>query len=247
VSKASHYEDDPLSPFYEDDLVTLYHGDAREVLPWLDYDVDLVLTDPPYPRQFLGLYETLGKESERLLVDGGSLVSLCGTHQLPDVLDIFRATTLRYWWTTAMVHDEQGRLPGKWVVAGWKPALWFVKGGRNNERWILDCRNPKDNSKKLHPWQQPESWCASWIDALTPSGGVVLDPFAGSGTSLRAAKNLGRRAIGIELDERTCEIAALRLAQDVLTFPPQGRHGRGCLCTPCRAEDWDEIEAGLAH
>lgn len=206
------------APYYQDDFVTLYCGDAREVLAHLPIGVDLLLTDPPYAWEFIELYGVLGSQAKRLLVDGGSLVSLCGTHQLPDVLDLLREAGLRYWWTTSMVHDEQGRLPGKWVVSGWKPGVWFVKGSRSNERWVLDCRNPKDNSKNLHPWQQPESWFASWIEALVPMDGLVLDPFAGSGTTLRAAKNLGRRAIGIEIDEHSCEIAAQRCAQEVMEF-----------------------------
>lgn len=206
-----------MKPYYEDGFVTLYCGDARDVLEYIpEAQADLVLTDPPYPREFLGLYEALATHSKRILRDDGSLVSLCGTHQLPDVLDIFRQAGLRYWWTTSMVHDEQGKLPGKWVVSGWKPGVWFVKGSRGNKRWVLDCRNPKDVSKKLHPWQQPESWFASWVDALVPAEGLVIDPFAGSGTTLSAAKRLGRRVIGVEIDELSCEIAALRCSQEVL-------------------------------
>lgn len=67
-----------------------------------------------------------------------------------------------------------------------------------------------------HPTSKPLAMVEDWIEKFTDRGAMVLDPFAGSGTTLRAAKNLGRQAIGVELEERYCEIIAKRLAQDVL-------------------------------
>ena len=77
---------------------------------------------------------------------------------------------------------------------------------------VVNANNP--GKPRLHPTEKPISLMTQIIDTMPP--GVILDPFMGSGTTLRAAKDLGRRAIGIEIDERYCEIAVRRLAQGVL-------------------------------
>jgi site-specific DNA-methyltransferase (adenine-specific) len=103
--------------------------------------------------------------------------------------------------------------------------LWFVKGETwkwNQEAvgWGTVWNIPCDQGKgKEHPVAYPEEIPARAIAAVTDSGDLVLDPFMGSGTTLRAAKDLGRRAIGIEIEEKYCEIAAKRLSQEVLEFP----------------------------
>jgi site-specific DNA-methyltransferase (adenine-specific) len=72
--------------------------------------------------------------------------------------------------------------------------------------------------KSLHEWGQPVQWFEHWAERLTIPSEVVLDPFMGAGTTLRAAKNLHRCAIGIEIEERYCEIAARRMGQEVMDF-----------------------------
>lgn len=204
------------APYYQDDSVTLYHGDARELLSQLP-TCSLVLTDPPYPAEFQDVWHPLGRDSEAILVPGGSLVTLCGHFQVPFVAnELSRA--LRYWWIGGMYYDGSTpeKLPGKWVNIHWKPALWFIKGQRRDKRCPIDMVACRASDKGFHEWGQPLDWFTRWIGWLTDPGELVIDPFAGGGTTLRAAKDAGRRAIGIELDERTCEIAATRLSQEVL-------------------------------
>lgn len=215
-----------MDPYYQDDLVTLYHGNCVEILPKLTAaSVDLVLTDPPYPAEFDHLYADMAHAVMPLLRPGASVVSLCGHYQIPLVLDSFTAAGLRYWWLGGMRHDSIARLPGKWVSVRWKPAVWFVNGRRrkgdtNTPIDLMDgVVQNKRGDKRFHQWGQPVSWFAHWITALAPDRDhVVLDPFAGSGTTLVAAKQFGCRCVGIELDESHCETAARRLMQDSLPF-----------------------------
>lgn len=116
----------------------------------------------------------------------------------------------------------------KFVVRAIEMAVWqtngggwvFNAGGYRPNVWdgpILNgytCENTDE--KRLHPTQKPEWLMRDWIGLFTDPGETILDPFMGSGTTLRAAKDLGRKAIGIELEERWCEVAAKRLAQGVL-------------------------------
>jgi site-specific DNA-methyltransferase (adenine-specific) len=205
------------SPYYSDDLVTIYNADAADVLPTLTAgSVSMVLADPPYPAEFQHLYALMGVESSRLLKHGGHLVTLCGHHQVPAVIRDLEPH-LRYWWIGGMRHTSQKRLPGKWVAVAWKPALWYVKDRRLSE----DVSCPVDlmtgsKDKDHHEWGQGISWSEHWIDRLTKPGDLILDPFMGAGTNIVAARNLGRRVIGIELEERHCATTVARLGQDVL-------------------------------
>jgi len=96
-----------------------------------------------------------------------------------------------------------------------------VDGGPRLARSVLHVRSC--HGEAVHPTQKPVGIVAPLVSYSAPAGGVVLDPFMGSGTTLRAAKDLGRKAIGIEIEERYCEIAAKRLAQEVLDFEGAAR------------------------
>lgn len=207
-----------MTPYYDDGQITIYHGDCREVLPALTEPVDLVLTDPPYPEKYQHLYGEMAKAVYPLMNDGASLVSLCGHFQVPDVCQAFTDAGLRYWWLAGMRHDSLARFPGKWVTVRWKPAVWFVKNRRRpgDTNTPIDMFDGARGDKRFHEWGQPTNWFRHWIDLMCPPEGVVIDPFMGAGTTLRAAMDCGRRAIGIELEERYCEAAVSRLGQQVL-------------------------------
>lgn len=207
-----------MTPYFERDGIRIYLGDSREILSGLpDESVDLVLTDPPYPAAFLPLYATLAQESARLLKPGGSLVTLCGHYQVPDVLDLIRPH-LRYWWIGGLRHRTVQNLAGKWVGVAFKPALWFVKGGRRSGDTACptDMLDDRYGDKRFHHWGQNEHWFAHWIATMCPADGMVLDPFLGGGTTTAAAYKLGRRCVGIDNIEANCETAARRLSQMVL-------------------------------
>jgi len=208
-----------VTPYYSDDLVTIYHGASADVMPRLaDESVDLVLTDPPYAHEFDHIWGDLAATAPRLMRGGSSLFAYCGHQQLPVVLASL-GVSLRFHWL-CIQPNAGGITPllhGLGVKVNFKPVAWFTKGARADRKVILDDdlgRIGKDWAKRLHAWAQPI--CPAPIVKLTDEGGTILDPFLGSGTTLVAAKLLGRKAIGIEIEERYCEIAATRCSQEVL-------------------------------
>jgi DNA modification methylase len=223
-----------VKPYYSDAYVTLYHGDCREVLPSLAFDA--VLTDPPYGID----YDTNSQRFTRRAspwwhnVDS-SLVSnkprVSGDRKPFDPAPLIHVPAVL--WGANHYAD---RLPtsGGWLVwdkrlgaedmaeKGWplseaELAWTNVRGSIRVYRnlWAGLLRSA-EKGEHYHPTQKPLDlmrWCLGFLPE-----GVVCDPYVGSGTTLRAAKDLGRKAIGIEIEERYCEIAARRMAQEVLAL-----------------------------
>jgi site-specific DNA-methyltransferase (adenine-specific) len=197
-----------MKPYYQDESVTIYNADCREVLPTLD-KVDLVLTDPPY-----GLGKKWGggggsgwqPRTERHNWDATPL-----EQSLIDSVCTF-ATAVIIW------GGNYFTLP---ISRGWlvwnKPERGFSLAEAeiawtNIDTVIRVYDAHRSDTGRAHPTQKPVAlmrWCIEFF----PDAQTILDPFMGSGTTLRAAKDLNRKAIGIELEERYCEIAANRMAQ----------------------------------
>ncbi len=209
-----------MRPYYRDDLVTIYHGSAAEVMDGMNAgSVDFVFTDPPYPKEFDAVWDDLGIGAMHVLRDGGHLLTLLGHYQVPRVIDALRDAGLDYRWLCILPNQNQPIMHGWNVKVCFKPILWFTKGrGAVTPRLMVDNLTARRGSfataKNAHIWGQPVM--AEPILALTDPMDTILDPFAGSGTTLVAAKDMGRRAIGIEMDEAHCEMAANRCRQDVL-------------------------------
>lgn len=196
------------------DAVTLYEGDCLDVLPTLEPGiVDSVITDPPYPDEFSHLWEPLAKESARLLHRGGSLLTLLGHYQLEKVMADFTGH-LRFWWIAGMPQNGRTHMVGKMVSAAWKPALWYVKETLRRDIGKMPCDMfpSRNDGKDFHEWQQSVGWFRHWASRLTMPGEVILDPFAGSGTTGVAAAIEGRKCILIEKDPKYCDIIRRRIA-----------------------------------
>lgn len=212
-------------PYYHDERsgITIYHGDCREILPHLP-KVDLVLTDPPYGTDFdyysngrggkLAKQQDYGAKDwnkkrpsddivELTIKSGTSAIIFGGNHFLLEPS------------TCWLVWDKDNS--GNWgdCELAWtnlKKSIRMIK-----HRWngMLQ-EDMKNKEQRYHPTQKPVPVMAWSITQAPDNVQTVLDPFMGSGTTLRAAKDLGRKAIGIEIEEKYCEIAAKRLAQEVL-------------------------------
>jgi DNA modification methylase len=209
-----------MRPYYADALVTLYHGDCREALAWLQADV--LLTDPPYgiaynsghggtlPRSIAGDEDTTLRDWA--LASWGERPALVfGTWRRP------RPASARM----LLVWDTKGALGMGDLSLPWKPAhqeVYVLGSGFAGHRGTDVLSHAPVQSMaangRVHPHEKPLGLLSDLISKCPP--GVIADPFAGSGSTLRAAKDLGRRAIGIEIEERYCEVAAKRLAQEVL-------------------------------
>ena len=224
-----------MKPYYEHAGITIYHGDCREIMPALDR-ADLLLTDPPYG---VNLGKHVGSTDRRFahLHEGGY-------ESYVDSPDNF-ATTVVPAVTLALSNCRRGMVwsvpPSMWLLpvprviggvylphsvgrSSWgfsslAHCLLYgiaadIENGCKNTA-IRSCPQPDPNG---HPTPKPLEWMKWAVSLGSLEGEMILDPFLGSGTTLRAAKDLGRRAIGIEIEEKYCEIAAKRLSQEVLEF-----------------------------
>ena len=229
-----------MTPYFQDDAVTIYHGDCREIVPTLGR-FDLLLTDPPYGiacgidgkrtderrKSKLGITDTgikvYGKSAAPKTDYGFSdwdVVPL----ELPEIESMILTSTKAIVWG-----GNYYALPpcGGWLF--WdkqNDGNCFADGelAWNNlgcpvriKRHLWNGMLRVGRETRLHPTQKPLA-LMNWCIGLAGDVQTILDPFAGSGTTGRAAKDLGRKAVLIEREERYCEIAARRMGQGVLDF-----------------------------
>lgn len=219
-----------MKPYYQDSAVTIYHGDCREIIPTLP-KVDLMLTDPPYEvragygggefgsRDHLvntGGFTDMGVDYG-FLDDFANWFCFCSRNQLQALL---KKTNRKDRWNL-LTWCKPNPVPTccnkylpdvEFIVHG------FCKGRLFGEMEVKSSFlvEPCGNKVTDHPNEKPENLILKLVTLGSLEGETILDPFMGSGTTLRAAKDLGRKAIGIEIEERYCEIAARRMAQEVL-------------------------------
>ncbi len=212
------------APYYQDDSVTLYHGDALDVFPVIaNTSVGIVALDPPYamvPNAKAGaddgaagtsgapvrLLCELLRHTRRVLVDGGIAPLICDWRRLPDVSYLAALMGLRISTCVAWTRSTAGM--GGLFRSAWDPVL-VLSVGQAERRDSAGIRNtiqvnpPRD---KQHPYEKPPALWSYVFDRVPPT--TVFDPCAGVGSSMVAARRSGHRWIGAEVDERYCEIAA---------------------------------------
>ena len=201
-----------MTPYYQDDACTIYHGDCLEILPQLD-KVDLVLTDPPYGLNFKG--EEWDKNVPKIAIELPSIFNKVAIIMAPTIIFDFPTPNWVACWARP-ASSSRSKVGG---FSHWSPILIYG-----------DCKMKVDFASFHaiqhsygkdgigHPSPKPLIVMSWLVGELSAEGDTILDPFMGSGTTLRAAKDLGRKAIGIEIEEKYCEIAAKRLSQEVLAF-----------------------------
>jgi site-specific DNA-methyltransferase (adenine-specific) len=230
-----------VKPYYQDAHTTIYLGDCREILPSLE-PVDLVLTDPPYgvnlttktsdyrDSRFFDHGESL--KASVLYEDSPEHVRGLIAEVMPAILAMAKRAVIFCGPKNMWAYPEPAAIGSVFTMAGagrspWgfqctHPVLFYGK-----DPYLEDGKGSRPNSLKDdqpnrehfdHPCPKPIGWMRWAISRASRDGETILDPFMGSGTTLRAAKDLGRKAIGIEIEEKYCEIAAKRMSQEVLDF-----------------------------
>jgi len=191
----------------------IIQGDAFQVMRTLPSNsASLIFTDPPYSRKYAHLWRPLGHEAKRLLVSGGSLITLCGIINLPYVIQSL-SESLDYYWCCAMLHKQVALVEVVNIYNTWKPILWFTKGAPIARMAIPDGISPFSAQKSDHRWQQAESWVSHFVGSLVPKGGLVVDPFVGTGTTAVVCDKLGISCIGIDNDPKQVEVANRKLSE----------------------------------
>jgi len=213
-----------VKPYYEDGAVQIFHGDCREIMPGLAADV--VLTDLPYG---IGL-----PYSDAFSDDHEYLTSLVN-EALPLMRSAAPVVALtcgidNWWrypapkWVLCWYMANACTSTGRWGFNQWQPVLVYgtdpyLKRGMGRRPDVIITAAPNSGADKRlgHPCPKPSEAWRKIMKRVSPiEGETILDPFMGSGTTLLVAKSNGRKAIGIEIEERYCEIAAKRMAQEVL-------------------------------
>lgn len=225
----------PVRPYYDDGTCTIYYGDCREVLPQLPSPA-LVIADPPYAaRTPNGVgrtpnYASRGRGGGRKRWPSVDHPAIAGDREHFDPTHLLSYPRL----VLFGANHYADRLPvsQSWLVWDKRDGVasdsnadcemaWTNLGGPARlyrHLWRGLCRASEAGERVVHPTQKPVALMAWIIANWTQPGDLILDPYMGSGPVLRAAKDLGRRAIGIEVEERYCEVAARRLGQEVLAL-----------------------------
>jgi site-specific DNA-methyltransferase (adenine-specific) len=223
-----------MQPYYQDKYVTIYHGDCRDILPSLE-PVDLVLTDPPYflPIQsyvgtrengyqkrmlgdlsvLKGYFELVFSAIHEILRKTGTYYVFCDAKSYPIFWQVFfplcKNVRLLVWDKLISYNGYTWRHQHELILWG---ELEQTKRIATGDGDIIKCRGVLQENRS-HPAEKPVEVMEI---LLTKNEGLILDPFMGAGSSVIAAKKLNRHCIGIEIEEKYCEVAARRCQQEVM-------------------------------
>lgn len=238
-------------PYYQDESVTLYHGDCLEVMAAMESgSIGSVLTDPPYSsggrrenarsirkamlrsetdddwihgdamstQGFIWLMRQCALQWRRILVPGGHALAFIDWRMAANLAAALESADLRQ--HPILIWDKQAFGMGT-IFRNQHEFIVHMSAGNPIDPQRRDVGNvlrfpAVHESKRVHPTEKPVPLLHTLLSVVTPPGGSVLDPYAGAGSVLVAAKNLGRPAVGIESDERWCEQAARRVSQQTL-------------------------------
>lgn len=182
-------------------------------LPLPNESVDLIFTDPPYPREYLPCYGWLAHEAMRVLKPCGFLIAMSGGTYLNQIYRMFDDAGLTYFYE--MIHVASKDAPYIWprfVVAKAKSIIVYSKGaGLPRIKSVLNLYQPGGKDKRFHHWGQDVESARYYIDCFSAPGDLVLDPFIGGGTTAVACTLIGRRCIALDLALESVRVSSDRL------------------------------------
>lgn len=235
-----------MTPYYQDSAVTIYLGSCLEIMPGLEA-VDSVITDPPFEKEAHTLQRRASHDAGVMAIESLPFemisestrseaaahiarlarrwaLAFCQIEAAPAWRQAFERADMVYRRTCLWIKPDgmpqySGDRPGMgyetFVAMHQKGRSKWNGGGRHG---VFTHNKGEGGGASEHPTTKPLKLMKDLVSLFSDPGETILDPFMGSGTTLRAAKDLGRKAIGIELEEKYCEIAARRMSQEVLAL-----------------------------
>ncbi len=164
-------------------------------------NIEAIMTDPPYPGQFLPLYGHLARCARKILPPGGSCLAMAGQYHLDKIIPMMSKHLDYYWLIDCQCRGANGRVWNRRIWQTWKPILWYVKDKRTIKKWTGDSVISEYTRKKdsiYHKWAQSVPAFEAMLQIAAPDGGIVLDPFAGGGTAIIAGEQSGHTVFGME-------------------------------------------------
>ena len=172
---------------------------------------DFIITDPPYPKEYLPLWETLAIRAKEWLKPNGLLIAMSGQSYLNDIYSMMDKH-LKYYWTSCYLMPHQPTpLRQKQVNTSWKPLLIYSNSGEYSGKTFGDVYTSPQPKKENHKWEQSEEGILAIIKQVCLPGQYILDPFCGSGTTGLAALEYGCLFDGIDIDIESVNISKARL------------------------------------
>lgn len=196
----------------KNDRYKIFQADIKTVI--LDRQYDFIITDPPYPKEYLPLYETLAMRANEWLSPNGLLIAMAGQSYLDQIYSMMQKHLEYYWTACYFTPGQPTPLRQVNVNCSWKPLLIFRrKGDKYKGKIFGDVFRSDQNEKQHHDWGQSESGIFDIVSKICLPGQSILDPFLGGGTTGVAAVRHGCYFEGFDILEENAKIAAARVEQ----------------------------------
>jgi DNA modification methylase len=195
------------------DRYRLVHADMSTTGAIERETVDAIVTDLPYPHEYLACFDHLARRAPEWLKAGGSLLVMSGQSYLPQVYAALGTSGLIYRWTFCALTTgtENTQIFDRHIIPKWKPVIWFTKGNGNHLPWTGDLIEGDANDKRFHHWGQSVKQMERLVELASLEGQTILDPFCGGGTTGVAPLRLQRLFIGVDVDPTAIAQTAARL------------------------------------